>query len=249
LITNANRAGMNAADRPGVKRPDSLRPPTRTLEDPLNAFPPILAVYDTAQGKYAAAAEPACTARWATPNRAHDAGDLCGQPASERIGDVDLCLHHFHRALDWFRKRAEDAPERTEELRRKIAEHERLLAEARSVVYYLRRESDGMIKIGFTSAYKARLSTLRAEHGPLRLLLATAGARASEREAHKAFAACRITPRGEWFRPEKELLLYIQRARKVQDGRRNRLPEQVPIAEVRALIRAIQGDERARHAA
>lgn len=191
---------------------------------------------------------PSCGARWATPNRSHDAGDSCGRRATERIGDVDLCLHHFHRALDWFRKRAEDAPERTEEMRRKIAGHERLLAEARSIVYYLRREADGMIKIGFTSAYKSRFSTLRAEHGPLRLLLATAGARASEREAHEVFAACRITPRGEWFRAEKPLLLYIQRARKAQDGRDTRIPQQVPFAEVRALVLAMQAAERARRA-
>lgn len=204
----------------------------------------VFAVYDKGEGRWSIADRPVCTARWATPNGAHDAGDPCGRPATETLADVDLCLHHYQRALDWLRKRAEDAPERAEEMRRKIAEHERLLAEARSIVYYLRRESDGMIKIGFSSTYKSRLTALRAEHGPLRLLLATAGARLSEQEAHKAFAAHRVTPRGEWFRPAKELLLYIQRARKAQDGRDTRLPEQVPLAEVRALIRDVQAAER-----
>ena len=127
-----------------------------------------------------------CTARWATANQAHREGDLCGEPAAERLGDIDLCAHHYGRALDWFYKcHVPEAPERMEAARREASERARLIAEERSIVYYLRRESDGLIKIGFSTNYPSRLNTLRAEHGPLRLLLATAGGRvARDRPLH-----------------------------------------------------------------
>jgi hypothetical protein len=194
---------------------------------------------------------PACGARWATPNRSHDAGDPCGRPATERIGDISLCLHHFRRALDWFYKvHVAEAPDRHEAARAEAAGRDRQIAAARSgtrsIVYYLRRESDGLIKIGYTASYCARLTRLRAEHGRLRLLLATPGGRKEENEAHGVFAAHRV--RGEWFRPGKPLLLYIQRARAAQDGKDTRIPEQVPFAEVRAMVLAMQADERARRA-
>jgi hypothetical protein len=185
-----------------------------------------------------------CAARWATSNRAHLAGDICGAVATELIGDVDLCVHHYRRALDWFYKHTEDAPERHEEARRKAAEKGRLLAEARSVVYYLRRESDGLIKIGFTSNYRVRLSSLRREHGPLRLLLATAGARGEESAAHKMFLTQWVA--GEWFRPEIELLKWIEDQREIARYHQDtRLPVQAPLTEVRALLRSARAARRA----
>ena len=181
-----------------------------------------------------------CTARWATANRAHREGDLCGEPAAERLGDIDLCAHHYGRALDWFYKcHVPEAPERMEAARREASERARLIAEERSIVYYLRRESDGLIKIGFSTNYPSRLNTLRAEHGPLRLLLATAGGRKEEDKAHLEFAALQVT--GEWFRPERPLLLWIMRAREAARYRTGtRLPEQAPLKEVRILLRQLR---------
>jgi len=178
--------------------------------------------------------DPGCAATWATTTRHHLAGDPCGKPAWESIGDVDLCVYHFGRAVGWFHKRYVEAPLRWQEQREEI---ERQGRTAVSVVYYLHSQISGLVKIGYSSRYRARLSKLQAEHGPLRLLLATPGARAQEEEAHDAFASCRV--RGEWFRPEKELLLYIQRARKAQGSGNARLPEAAPIEEVRAMIRAL----------
>jgi phage terminase Nu1 subunit (DNA packaging protein) len=84
-----------------------------------------------------------CTARWATGNGTHRAGDLCGEPATERVGDSDLCPYHFGRALDWFYRRRIELPEERqrerEESLRRAAEAARLAAEARSIVYYLHR--------------------------------------------------------------------------------------------------------------
>jgi hypothetical protein len=162
----------------------------------------------------------------------HFAGDPCGRTATEEIGDIDLCLHHYHRALDWFGKRHAEMPLKWKQQRK---ESERIARETSSVVYYLLSETTGLIKIGYSSNYRGRLSSLRGEHGPLRLLLATVGGRVQEDEAHKAFAEDR--DHGEWFRPGKSLLLYIRRARMAQGTGASRLPEPVPMAEVRALIR------------
>jgi hypothetical protein len=188
-----------------------------------------------------------CTARWATGNGAHRAGDLCGQPATERVGDSDLCPYHFGRALDWFYKRRIELPEKHqrehEESLRRAAEARRLAAEARSIVYYLHRPADGLIKIGTSTDYKARFSVLRAEYGELRLLLACAGGRAEEAEAHRRFAAARAA--GEWFRPELPLLLEILRIRRARGYQQRRLPVQVPLAGIRALIKATREQQAA----
>lgn len=207
---------------------------------------PLLAVYDPAEGKYTEAGLGICTARWATGNGRHVAGDLCGVPATESVGDTELCHHHYERAMGWYHKYRADLPEQVrltvDEANRVAAEKARLAAEARSIVYYLRRE-DGMIKIGFTGGYRHRLSSLQREHGPLRLLLAYAGTRREEYEAHRRFARERIR-RSEWFRPELRLLLEIQRLRNAWNGRPGKLPEQVPIAEIKAIIKAVRDQQR-----
>jgi hypothetical protein len=191
--------------------------------------------------------EVTCTARWATGNGAHQAGDLCGQPATETIGDVDLCPHHFRRALDWFYKRRIELPKEHqrehEESLRQAAEARRLAAEARSIVYYLHRPADGLIKIGTSTNHKARFSVLRAEYGELHLLLAYAGGRAEEAEAHRRFAAARAA--GEWFRPELPLLLEILRIRRARGYQQRRLPVQAPLAGIRALIKATREQQAA----
>jgi Meiotically up-regulated gene 113 len=207
---------------------------------------PQLAAYNPCRGEYEEAGLDVCTARWATGNGRHVAGDLCGAPATEHIGDSPVCHHHYERAMDWYHKYRADLPEQVrltvDEANRAAAEKARLAAEARSIVYYLRRE-DGMIKIGVTGGYGHRLSSLQREHGPLRLLLAYAGTRREEREAHRRFARERIR-RSEWFRPELRLLLEIQRLRNAWGGQPNRLPEQVPIAEIKAIIKAVRDEQR-----
>jgi hypothetical protein len=187
-----------------------------------------------------------CTARWATGNAAHDAGDLCRAPATEEIGDSEMCRHHYDRAMEWFYKRSIDLPRRyqrqLEDERRQVAADARLAAEARSIVYYLRR-TDGLIKIGTSTTHRARFSSLRREHGELSLLLAYAGGYKEEADAHGRFAAARVT--GEWFRPELPLLLTILRLRNATAGRESRLPEQVPVAQIRALIKTTRAQQNA----
>jgi Meiotically up-regulated gene 113 len=182
-----------------------------------------------------------CTARWATTNAGHQAGDICAAPAVEEIGDSELCRHHYNRAMKWFYERKIELPLRyqrqLEESRRKAAEEARLAAEARSIVYFLRR-GDGIIKIGFSASYPSRLNSLQAKHGPLRLLLAYAGGRKEESEAHDRYASLCVG--GEWFRPSVPMLLDVQRLRRTWATRPNRLPEQVTVSEIRALVKAMR---------
>lgn len=183
--------------------------------------------------------ERTCTARWASDNAAHAAGDLCGRPAVECIGDSDVCEHHRKRALTWFYNYRVELPlrhqRRLEEAEIEAQVRKRLAAEGRSIVYYLRRHSDGMIKIGFSTNYPLRFKNLSGEHGQLSLLLAHAGGRKEEVQAHHAWASVRV--KGEWFRPELPLLLAILRMRNAAARWKNRLPEQVPTTEIRALIK------------
>lgn len=187
-----------------------------------------------------------CTARWATANAYHDAGDICGAPAVDEIGDSELCRHHWDRAVKWFIDRKIELPLRhqreVEESRRLAAEKARLAAEARSIVYYLRR-TDGLIKIGTSTSYLTRFKDLRRAHGDLALLVARAGGYPEETAAHNRFAAVHVG--GEWFRPALPLLLEIQRMRVAALGRISQLPEQVPMAEVRALIKVARREQRA----
>jgi hypothetical protein len=74
-----------------------------------------------------------------------------------------------------------------------------------SYIYIVRAGDDGPVKIGWTANPKARLSYLAVDNpAPLRLLALTSGSMKEEKELHRRFAEHRI--RGEWYRPEKELL-------------------------------------------
>lgn len=151
-------------------------------------FPPAVVVYDPAAGKYKLPDGPVCTARWATSNAGHREGDLCARPATREIGDIDLCEHHWDRAIkdhherwtclaydaDAARYRLAAAYERERELDEKCRARAEVLA-ARAVVYYVRRASDGMIKIGTTVHFKARMKALVNEHGELQILMTHPG--------------------------------------------------------------------------
>jgi hypothetical protein len=94
------------------------------------------------------------------------------------------------------------------ELAREV-EKERIRAEeaARaevSVVYFVRRESDGLIKIGTSRSVAKRLVSIKRKHGPLMLIATAGGDHKRETEFHRKFAGLRVE--GEWFRPELPLL-------------------------------------------
>jgi hypothetical protein len=149
-----------------------------------------------------------------------------------------MCGHHYPRALKWFYDRRIDMPKRQqeqmEESRRRAAAAARLAAEARSIVYVVRREPDGLIKIGTTTRYGRRMASLRGAHGELRLFLAMPGGYKEEHAIHGKFAGLRVE--GEWFRPERPLLRWILRMRQENSYPETRLPKAVPQKEIKALL-------------
>lgn len=69
-------------------------------------------------------------------------------------------------------------------------------------VYFARKDKDGPIKIGYSSAIEFRMRSNR-----WRLLAQIPGMDKTERYIHEKFARLRIT--GEWFRPASELMEFI----------------------------------------
>lgn len=117
------------------------------------------------------------------------------------------------RELDKENARLRSAEARKLALQEAHLYRERLKAEEtaraeNSRVYYVQRESDGLIKIGTSRTLADRLKNLRREHGPLRLIAAVGGSHAEEAALHRQFAELRTA--GEWFRPGLPLLRHLR---------------------------------------
>lgn len=216
---------------------------------------PLVAVYDESAEAWAETAEPVCVARrTAGPPRAVP-GALCGDPAEHRVAGIDLCADHFGNLERWNVEDARAAGIRRKSLKlrqaalalkaasahyEQIADEaearwERLRAE-RSVVYYLRRTSDGMIKIGTSVNFRSRFNDHCGEHGELQVLLICAGSYAEEGAAHSKFRDYQIG-RTEWFRPARPLLDWICRARENIRYRDIQPDNALPMRDLRKLAR------------
>jgi hypothetical protein len=82
------------------------------------------------------------------------------------------------------------------------------------MIYFLRHPEKGYIKIGKTINYATRLSQLIALYGDLELLGLMAGYTKQEKALHRQFMHLHVTRTGlgtEWFRPEKDLMIYIKK--------------------------------------
>lgn len=203
---------------------------------------PRVQFYDRRAGDYVTLEGDVCTARWATTGVNHIEGEICGEPATEKAGDFLLCEYHRDRLFGWSHKRTlwgigeiRDAQIAAD--RERIREEEAELAK-RCIVYYLQRESDGLIKIGSTTSPRSRFSKLKSDYGPLRLLATRGGMLRHEREIQDKFDALLAETR-EWFRPDPRLLRHILRLRTQYEVRdRTGLPV-VETAEIRAMIRGL----------
>jgi len=77
-------------------------------------------------------------------------------------------------------------------------------------VYFVQEVESGAIKIGWSSNLRKRVLALQAySPNKLKLLAAFEGTLDTEKKVHESFKEYRI--RGEWFRPEKELLDLIEK--------------------------------------
>lgn len=79
----------------------------------------------------------------------------------------------------------------------------------RGWIYFLQSGDPGPIKIGYTSRNVfARLDVLQVGNPePLKLLRSVPGTQDDEQQLHRRFSGLLV--RGEWFRPEPELLAFI----------------------------------------
>lgn len=156
-----------------------------------------------------------------------------------------LDREHAHEQMELNRQLAEQQKEFARERAKLQAQYEaniiRAVEAARaesSVVYYIRRDSDGLIKIGTSRTLAKRLATLKRESGPLRLLATVGGAHREENALHRQFADLRAE--GEWFRPEMPLLEHIYALMKeCQPEPAPGLPPIMPRREVGSLINQI----------
>ena len=217
----------------------------------------VLTVYDPAVGEYVPKESYYCVARWDRRSDGHAADDICGAPAFEKIAGVDLCRHHFDRLSAWgywiLPRREHEAKRRelresAKTLRREVAAQEAERERAREaeqarygVVYFIRRISDGMIKIGTTRLFDNRMRALRGEFGEIQILWTQSGGRPLERKMHAQFAVYRIE-RSEWFRPTRTLIEWIHRQRKYSPARDSQKPGAVAVSVLRELEKAAPRD-------
>ena len=79
-------------------------------------------------------------------------------------------------------------------------------------VYYIQEELDGNIKIGWSDDPIKRLSQHQTSNSrELRMLVYVKGSQEYEREIHRKFQTSKTT--GEWFKPDKRLLVHIEKER------------------------------------
>ena len=135
----------------------------------------------------------------------------CGNPVFEWLSRVPLCQRHYGDAF----KAARTAVSHDEAAWESIVHGSRDWdADTAEVVYYVRRGSDGLIKIGTSGLFRRRFTELQGEHGPMQVLLTHRGDRGTEEEMHRNFESLWVE--GEFFRPGKRLLAWIVRIRKRQ---------------------------------
>ena len=79
-------------------------------------------------------------------------------------------------------------------------------------VYYIQEDMDGNIKIGWSEDPIKRLSQHQTSNSrELRMLVYVKGSPDYEKEIHRKFQTSKTT--GEWFKPDKKLLVHIEKER------------------------------------
>ena len=135
----------------------------------------------------------------------------CGELAFKWLSRVPLCDRHYGDARSAVAAHLQADETAWEQIAYGSRDWE---ADSAEVVYYIRRMSDGLIKIGTSSMYRRRVSELRREHGPVEVLLTHRGGTDTEDEMHRKFEDLWV--RDEFFLPGKPLLAWVVKIRKRQ---------------------------------
>jgi hypothetical protein len=218
----------------------------------------LLAAYSSDAGGWSETTEAVCVAREGRSAR----GGLCGSPAVCRIAGIDVCVEHFRLLERWnfddterkaeqceavefrrtcarVRAAAADLREANRDYVRTVEEmwqrREEVLAQ-QSVVYYLRRVSDGMIKIGTSARFRTRLAQHRKIHGELQILLIRGGSRDEEADAHAKYRYYR-PDRMEWFYPAQPVLRSLYRYRQSWLAEGLQPDDALPMEDFKMLVR------------
>lgn len=124
----------------------------------------------------------------------------CRKPASRKVGNADLCENCYRIVHDRF----------VDDIHRVAFKAWKQLENEHSSVYFVRRP-DGLVKIGYSTNLKQRLSALKTEHGEVELLASLPGHRQAERYIHSRFRVESVG--GEWFAPTAALYRFIDALR------------------------------------
>jgi len=103
-------------------------------------------------------------------------------------------------------------------IKERIEKHNIDLSPPKPCIYFIQCGDDGPVKIGVTINLPARLRDLQAAN-PYELKVLTViedGGQKQERELHDRFKHLEI--RREWFKPDKELLSFVDEVRGAEDG-------------------------------
>ena len=137
----------------------------------------------------------------------------CGEPVFKWFSRVPLCQRHYSDALNEVGNALRRDQEQWE--REHIVYGPREWdADAAEVVYYVRRLSDGLIKIGTSGGFRRRFSELQHKYGLMQILLTHRGDEETEKRMHRKFEGLWVMD--EFFRPGMPLLAWIVKIRKRQ---------------------------------
>jgi len=118
--------------------------------------------------------------------------------------------------------------------------------ETNGVLYFVQSTRGGAIKIGFAIDLAARISNLQTGNPEgLKVLLAYDGTSEDEEQLHARFNSLRT--RGEWFKPETELLVFItDMTARIKAGK---LSASRAVTFLRKLQRSVTGRDKTVHGA
>jgi hypothetical protein len=105
------------------------------------------------------------------------------------------------------------------------------------MIYFIRCGAKGPIKIGFSASNPlGRLGSMQtAHHVSLTLVACMEGTGADEKELHARFKHLRL--RGEWFRPQPDLVAFIRDADKLDLEKLKAVKQAPPPVDYEALRR------------